>query len=213
MNHICPQSLNSNGSLWRLLPSLVDCYLWGLKTSEFFANAEPSTLGIRVKERDSESTAGFVFACARLSILFNFSCPSGGRTIRSPQPPACLTSKINTRCEMLRLHTRPRGPSPLTPSAPTVQLSSAQTWVETPPFSSHPHFKAITSTVLESRSHFRLPSNFFLAHSPPLRPKKSQGGRVEKLRGRQWIFKSYLHPTYIPPPPALLKVYFTTGVH
>lgn len=53
-----------------------------------------------------------------------------------PPPPPRLSPKINRRCEMLRLHTRPRGPSPLTsPRAPTVQLSSAQTWVETSPFS------------------------------------------------------------------------------
>lgn len=47
----------------------------------------PPPFGIRVKERDSESTAGFVFAFARLSILFNFHCLSGGRTIRSPLSP------------------------------------------------------------------------------------------------------------------------------
>lgn len=80
--------------------------------------------------RESHSTASFIFLCACLSILFNVYCLSGGRTIRYPPP---FAPKTNTRCEVRRLHTRPRGPSPLAPSTPTVQLSSTQTWVETSP--------------------------------------------------------------------------------
>lgn len=106
----------------------------GLKTLEFFANGEPSVFAIRVKERDSESTAGFVFFRAPASPFYSTSTACREEEQFAPLLPTRLASKINKRCEMLRPHTRPRGPSPLSPGVPTVQLSSAQTWVET----SHP---------------------------------------------------------------------------
>lgn len=79
---------------------------------------------------------------------------------------------------MLRLHTRPRGPSPLTtttrpppspPPPPPRALGAAVLGPDldgdVPLCSSHPHFKTITWTVPESWPRFRLPSNFFPVHS------------------------------------------------
>lgn len=68
---------------------------------------------------------------------------------------------------MLRLHTRPRGPSPLTPlCADGTAVLRPDLGGDYPLLSSHPHFKIIPSTVLEYCSHFRPPSNFFPIHSP-----------------------------------------------
>ena len=94
---------------------------------EFFANGEPSPFAIRVKERDSESTAGFGFLRVLASPFYLTSTARREEEQFAPLLPTRLASKINKRCEMLRPHTRPRGPSPLSPGVLTVQLSSAQT--------------------------------------------------------------------------------------
>lgn len=84
---------------------------------------------------------------------------------------------------MLRLHTRPRGPSPLTPRERADGAAAFRWGGHVPPLSSQPCFQTIAPTVLESCSHVRSP---FQLLSGPLSPilgnlKRDKGKRVEEL--------------------------------
>ncbi|CAI9175434.1 unnamed protein product [Rangifer tarandus platyrhynchus] len=67
----------------------------GLKTLEFFANGEPSPFAVRVKERDSEPTAGFVFLRVSASPFYSTSTACREEEQFASLLPTRLASKIN----------------------------------------------------------------------------------------------------------------------
>lgn len=130
-NGICPQSLHPNGFLSRLWLSLGDRCPWNPKIrSPLQMNPQP--FGIRVKEREARNLQR-VFVFLRVPASPFDSTSTVCRETEPSAAPHPSLPKTNRRCEMLRLHTRPRGPSPLTPRAPTAPLPSAG--VDTSPLS------------------------------------------------------------------------------
>lgn len=150
----------------KLLPSLEDRCLWGLKISESLATGEPPTIWNSGRGERLGVYSRFCFCVCPPLHFIQLPLPVGRQNNSLPSCPR-LASKINRRCEMLRLHTRPRGPSPLTPRAPCSCPRPRPGWRHPPSLFPPAFFKSITWTVIESCPHFRPPSNFFPVHSPP----------------------------------------------